>query len=147
MKILILFLVFVFGLAFWYGESREFVVISNGTYVTAWKTYNNTCYLIAGKYYGLSKPSEKNNYIRTTNMIDYVQVFWNKDPDTLTVAIDSGSSVFHNGNASGIQLIDYRLNKKYNDSLYTYFDIKLKLRLLKKNINTVPIQINGMGAL
>jgi hypothetical protein len=49
----------------WFGEDRSFYCINNTVYVTVWKTYNNVCYIIPGKYYGLTQPS--GSFIKTTN--------------------------------------------------------------------------------
>ena len=58
----VLFFIFLFT---WYGESRSFVCLNNGKCVTVWKTYNDICYIVPGKYYGLIRPSK--NFIQSTN--------------------------------------------------------------------------------
>lgn len=133
-------------MAFWYGESRKFVPFPNGKYVTVWKTYNNKCYVIIGKYYGLFEPSLEYAYIKTTNVSLGVDLIWKTNSNTIIAQMDSGS-VLHSNPSTKVQIIDYNLNRVYNDSLYTYFDTKLKVKRYKKNINIVSIPINEMGAL
>jgi hypothetical protein len=52
-------------LLIWYRESRRFFCLNNGQCITVWKTYNNVCYIIPGKYCGIVKPS--NGYIESAN--------------------------------------------------------------------------------
>jgi hypothetical protein len=57
-------LVGIIGLLFvWNEQSRSFFKATNGEYVTMWKRWGGTCYLIPGKYYGITKPTD--NYIET----------------------------------------------------------------------------------
>ena len=65
MKKRYLFLCFLVGLAIWYGESRKFFCLGGGRCVTVWKTYNNVCYIIPGRYYGIVRPSD--TYIQAAN--------------------------------------------------------------------------------
>lgn len=136
----------IFFIAAWYGESRRFVPLPNGSYVTVWKTYNNRCYVIADKYYGLLTPSLNHTYIKTTNTSLGVDLIWKKDSDTLLAQVDSGSVIYSHA-SSKFKIIDYNLNKMYNDSVYTYVDDKRKVKCYKKNINLVSVPINEMGAL
>jgi hypothetical protein len=58
MKRIFLFLVLLlFALIIWVSESRKIYCLRNGDCVTVWKTYNRTCYIIPGKYYGIVRPS------------------------------------------------------------------------------------------
>ncbi len=44
----------IIGILFiWYDQSRSFFKATNGEYITMWKRYGGTCYLIPGKYYGI----------------------------------------------------------------------------------------------
>ncbi len=55
----IFLIIFIFGaILFWFGEKRKFYQFGNGKYITVWKTYGATCYIISGKYYGIIKPSD-----------------------------------------------------------------------------------------
>ncbi len=139
-------LITIFFIAVWYGELRTFVPLQNGKYVTVWKTYNNDCYIVIGKYYGLLKPSLDHAYIKTTNTSSAVDLIWKTDSDTILAQVDSGSVIYSSISAK-VKIIDYNLNKVYNDNLYTYFDAKLKVKRYKKNINIVSVPINEMGAL
>lgn len=133
-------------MAVWYGESRKFVLLPNGKYITVWKTYNNNCYLIVGRYYGLFQPSLGHSYIKTTNTSSGIDLIWTKDSDTIIAQADSGSVFFNSLSTKG-QITDYNLNKLHNDSVYTYFDTKLKVKRYKENVNLKSIPINQMGAL
>jgi hypothetical protein len=145
-KILLFFFILIFCIAVWYGESRKFVAFPNGKDVTVWKTYNNKCYIIAGKYYGLFKPSLDQAYIETTNTSSGVDLIWKESSDMILAQVDSGS-MLHSNPLAKVQITDYNLNKIHNDSIYTYFDTKLKVKRYKKNINIVSVSINEMGAL
>ena len=139
-------MVLIFSIAVWYGESRKFVPFPNGNYVTVWKTYNNKCYVIIGKYYGLFTPPLDRAYIKTTNVSPGVDLIWKIGSNTILAQVDSGS-VFHSNTLAKVQIVDYNLNRIHNDSVYTYFDSKLKVKRYKKNINMVSVSINEMGAL
>jgi hypothetical protein len=84
MKKMILFFFIVILLLFgWYGESRKFFCLEDGKCITVWKTYNNVCYVIPGKYYGLWAPS--NNFIKTSNLNELTIFFTDELPNTLIV--------------------------------------------------------------
>ena len=57
--------------AIWYGESRRFFCLSNGRCLTVWKTYNNVCYIVPGKYYGLVRPADGYMQCSNTNLITF----------------------------------------------------------------------------
>jgi hypothetical protein len=76
MKIILAVIVVIISLFIWYGESRKFFKLTNGEYVTLWKTYNNTSFIVHGKYYGLLPPS--GNHIRTSN-INSLSIYMRRD--------------------------------------------------------------------
>ena len=102
----------------WFGEIRSFYCIEGNRCVTVWKTYNNTCYIIPGKYYGVVKPS-KRPYIETTN-IAMMTLIWDEKSDTIVV--NSSKSKISNIASNKVYIIDYNSNARVYDSLYTYFD-------------------------
>jgi len=145
-KKLLFILVVLVVIVFAYGESRKFLHLDDGKYVTVWKTYDDVCYIVPGRYYGLLKPSVLSTYIKTTNRSTGVDIIWKKESDTLLAQVDSNSQIF-NGRSDKVVIVNYNLNQRLNDSLYTYFDNKLKVRRYKKGINILSIPINDMGAL
>jgi hypothetical protein len=145
-KVLLCFFLFLIGFVVYNLESRKFICLGDGKCVTVWKTYNNNCYVIIGKYYGLFKPSFNRSYVKTTNTSLGIDLIWEKESKTIIVQLDSGS-VINNSDSAKVQIINYNLNKAYNDSVYTYFDNKLRVRRYKRNIVIISAPINEMGAL
>jgi hypothetical protein len=84
MKKILLFCILVIVLiVIWFGESRRFFCLEDGSCVTVWKTYNNACYIIPGKYYGIIKPSSK--YIESSNT-NLLTIYFSKElPRSLIV--------------------------------------------------------------
>lgn len=131
--ILIIFLVIGLGLV-WFGESRKFYCLDNDRCVTVWKTYNNTCYIIPGKYYGILKPAD--NYIQTTN-IDNVDIIWSTEKNVL---VAGGASLkIVNNDSTELKMNNYKSNKSYNDILYLDFDGNY--HRYKKNVNYISLSI------
>jgi hypothetical protein len=104
--------------ATWFGESREFIRIGND-YVTLWKQYNNKSYIIWGKYYGITSPS--NGYIKTTNtdnIVLYVTqslpnvVIYKHDEDSVDVRNKAGAVSFekYDSDSSKFHSILYKPN-------------------------------------
>lgn len=146
-SIKMLFLILLFGLPIWYGETRSFECSDKGKCVTVWKTYGNTCYVIPGKYYGLLAPSSGENYIKTVNTSIGVGLIWVQGTKMVLAQIDSDSQIVNNNNHDKETIINYNINKQYNDSLYTYYDPKLHINIYRKNINFISVSIDDMGAL
>lgn len=134
MKRFLLYLtIFVAVVAIWYGESRKFFCLDNGTCVTVWKTYNNVCYIIPGRYYGIIKPSD--NFIESSNNNFLTIYFTSELPNALIYKseqalkiknTDKDKLVFYDYN-SNIQRFDsilYAANAKRNN------DIKDNARLI-----------------
>ncbi len=135
-KLLLIFFALIIIAIIWYGESRKFFCLDNGKCVTVWKTFNNICYIIPGKYYGIMRPSTY-SYIKTTN-INNLDIIWKAHSDSIVV--NSDDSVFIVNNFSkGVKINKYNLNEKYNDSLFTYFDGKYNR--YRKGINYISIFI------
>ena len=115
-KILLTFSVILILLLMWYGESRKFFCIDGNRCITVWKTYNNTCYIILGKYYGLFKPSE--NFIKTTNTNNITIFFSSELPNSIIYRSDYPSKVNSN-NKDKIIFYDYNSDTmKFNNLLY-----------------------------
>jgi hypothetical protein len=103
----------------WFGESRKFFCLNNGKCITVWKTFNNVCYIIPGKYIGIFGPSSY-SYIQTTNIHNF-DIIWKSNSDSIIVNSDDSTFIVNNF-SKGVGIIKYSQNKKYNDSLFTYFD-------------------------
>jgi len=118
-RVLIIFILLLIAIPIWYGESRNFSCTDSGKCVTVWKTYNNVCYVIPDKYYGLLKPSSR-NYIKTTNKSLGVDLIWTKGSDTIIAQVDGDSQIINNVSNKTV-IANYQSNEKYNDSIYTFF--------------------------
>ena len=90
-RILIVFATVLFLVAFWYGESRRFYCLDNGRCITVWKTFNNGCFIVPGKYYGVVRPS--NNYIESSNTNLLTIFFCEKLPKSLIVQCEQGVKI------------------------------------------------------
>jgi hypothetical protein len=80
-RILLYFLVLILFILAWFGESRRFFCLESGECITVWKTYNNVCFIIPGKYYGIFRPS--GNYIETSNSNNLTIYFTREFPNSL----------------------------------------------------------------
>lgn len=118
-KIGIISVIFLVVVLFCYGESRKIFCLENGRCITVWKTYNDICYIVPGKYYGLMKPSFE-NYIRTNNL-NNLDIIWTKNTDSLIVNLSDSDALIINS-FKGVKFFKYSLNSKYNDSVFTYLD-------------------------
>lgn len=76
MKSFLIGMVAIASLLIWYGESRKFFKLTNGGYVTLWKTFGNVSFIVPGKYYGLLPPS--GNHLRTSN-INSLSIYLKRD--------------------------------------------------------------------
>lgn len=136
-KVLLFFFVFFLFIITWYGESRKFYCLENGKYITVWKTYNDICYIVTGKYYGITKPT--NNSIETSNLNEGIVIFFTDElPNTLIVqseekyrVINKGGFVFLNYNFDSTRL--HSILYKSNAKLY-YKDLKDKSTLIDINV-------------
>jgi hypothetical protein len=86
-KVLFSFIFIVAVFFIYYGERRSFYCLTNGTCVTVWKTFNNKCYVIYGRYLGLIKPND--NYIETTNT-QYLTLYFSLKLPKKIIARDEG---------------------------------------------------------
>ncbi|MFY7815531.1 MAG: hypothetical protein ACOVRK_10145 [Chryseobacterium taeanense] len=120
-KILKLFLVFITITAvlfIWYDQNRSFFKATNGEYITMWKRYGEVCYLIPGKYYGVTKP--KDGYIETSNS-GYLTIYYsNKLPNFILLRKESNYDYkIYNPIDKKFLFEDYILNEeKYKPIIY-----------------------------
>lgn len=120
-KILIVLVCVIAGLFLWFDQSRSFFKATNGEYITMWKRYGGTCYLIPGKYYGITKP--KDGYVETLNL-GYLTIYYSdKLPKLILLRKESN--------------YDYRvsnpINKKYLFEDYISNKEKYKSIIYKEN--------------
>ncbi len=141
-KILLISFTFFAVVAIWYGEARKFYCLGNGKCVTVWKTYNNVCYIIPGKYYGVMKPS-RISHIQTMNITD-LDIIWKSSPDSIIVNSDD-TKLLVKKFSHQIVICKYSSNQKYNDSLFTDFDGHYKR--YKKDVDYISLFIQENYAL
>ncbi|MCJ8155561.1 hypothetical protein MKJ01_17530 [Chryseobacterium sp. SSA4.19] len=114
-KILIVLVCVIAGLFFWFDQSRSFFKATNGKYITMWKRYGGTCYLIHGKYYGITKPND--NYIETKNTAS-VDFIWNDKNSKYVLFLGGENCKIVNNDPTKVKIINYLEEKQKNDSLY-----------------------------
>ncbi len=112
-------LVIIFaGVLFYYKQSRDFYCLSEDKCVTVWKRPGGTCYVIPGKYYGVTRPS--NDYVETANSSS-MDIIWGDRPSTIIVVKDEEARILNNSKDK-LLIIDHNANRTKYDSIYTYFD-------------------------
>ena len=98
----------------WYGESRKFYRLDDGTSVTVWKTYNNICYIIPGRYYGILKPSD--NFIESSNL-NFLTIYFSSElPNALIFKSEEPLKV-SNASKEKMTFYAYESNKRKFDSI------------------------------
>src|SRR4051812_43765911 len=115
-KLIIIIIGCLLVLAIWYGEKRKFYPIGNNKFVTVWKTYNNVCYIIPDKYYGIVKPSA--NFLKTSND-NYVVLFFTQELPSHIIFWEGrqGRNIeVDNKSKEKVVFVDYLSNK---DSLHS----------------------------
>lgn len=142
-KVLLTVLVILILLLAWYGESRKFFCLGGGRCITVWKTYNNTCYVIPGKYYGLFKPTE--NFIQTTNTNSLTIFFTNQLPNAVIYRSDQAVKIT-NDNKSKITFYDYQSDAIKFDSLL-YLPNAKKNKDIKKDVGLIDVFIHDNYAI
>lgn len=114
---LVIVIVALFALATYYKQSRDFYCLLGDRCVTVWKHVGGLCYVIPGKYYGITKPQD--DYILTTNASS-LDVIWEGSGPEIIVSMDEKSKIINT--SKEVLLQDYNLRKAHYDSLFTYFD-------------------------
>ncbi|ALR29632.1 hypothetical protein ATE47_03410 [Chryseobacterium sp. IHB B 17019] len=116
-KILIVLVCVIAGLFLWFDQSRSFFKATNGEYITMWKRYGGTCYLIPGKYYGITKPN--NDYVETENKNEYVDFLWFNNKSNYLLYSGNVTDKIYNTDNADFRIINYLNDKQKNDSLFT----------------------------
>jgi len=115
-RILLFFTLVIVLIMIWFGESRKFFCLGDGNCVTVWKTYNNVCYIIPGKYYGIVKPSEQ--YIESSNT-NLITIYFSKELPNAFIFQSSGEMKIYNGGNREFLFYDYAKDtSRFNKILY-----------------------------
>jgi hypothetical protein len=121
----------------WFGESRNFFCLDNGNCITTWKTYNNVCYIIPGKYYGLVKPSK--NYIQSTNNNTLTIYMSSELPNTIVYKSNQPLKVV-NSDKKEFYFYDYNLEVEKFDNIM-YMPNAKKNNDIKENVRLIDLFI------
>jgi hypothetical protein len=134
MKRLLFYLAILIAVAMiWYGESRKFFCLDNGKCVTVWKTYDDVCYIIPGRYYGIFRPSD--NFIQSSNT-NFLTIYFTGELPNLLVYKSEEPLKVSNTNKHKWIFYDYKSNiQKFDSILYVANakrnnDIKSNARLM-----------------
>lgn len=130
--ILLILLIFFIG----FIENRSFYSNDDKRYITVWKTYGDTCYIMPYKYYGLLKPTA--NYIVTTNT-GFCDIIWQDEQTNQIIFSCSKIYRINNDRTDLPNIVDYKSNQLYYDNIFTYFDGTYKL--YKKELNYMSVNI------
>lgn len=136
-KTVIFLLIAITFIAIGYGESRKFFCLEDGQCVTVWKTYNNVCYVIPGKYYGVIKPAD--NFLESTNTNDLTVFFTNELSNSFIFTSEQALKI-SNGKKDQCIFYDYDLNKKRFDQILYKPEAK-KASVIKDNAKLINIYI------
>lgn len=142
-RLLFVFLILIVLTLVWYGESRRFFCVDNGNCITVWKTYNNVCYIIPGKYYGIIKPSQ--NFFQSTNTNNLTIFFTNELPNALIYKSDQDLKI-NNSNKDEFIFYDYNQDVKKFDTIL-YMPNAKKNNDIKSNASLMDIFIQEDYAL
>lgn len=137
-RLLLYFSIFIILLLIWYGESRKFFCLDSGECVTVWKSYNNVCYIIPGKYYGLIRPSK--NYIESPNT-NNVTIFFTKEMSNAIIYNSEQNLTVKNIDKHEFVFYDYNSNNVKFDQLLYLPNAKLN-KDVKNNVGMIQIFIH-----
>ena len=137
-KIMIVLAVVVAALLVWYGESRKFFCVENGKCITLWKTFNNVCYIIPGKYYGLTRPST--NFLESTNTNNIMVFFSSGLPNAFVYKSEQPLKI-NNDDKRGFGFYDYNADEKRFDSLL-YIPNARTVQDVKEDVQYLDISIH-----
>ncbi|WP_419495441.1 hypothetical protein [Chryseobacterium bernardetii] len=139
LKAFIIFATIIGMLFLWYDQSRSFFKATNGESITMWKRYGGTCYLISGKYYGVTKP--KDGYIETSNRSYLTLYYSNKLPNFILLRKESNYDYkAYNSIDKKYFFEDYTSNKErykpiiYKENAEKFSDVNKDASFLSINI-------------
>lgn len=137
-RILLFFALFLIVLIIWVGESRKFYCLRNGGCVTVWKTYNRTCYIIPGKYYGIVRPSGP--YIESP-IANFVTIFFSTELSKTVIFRSSEEVRINNAVNNEVAFYDYMKDTSRFDTLLYVPNPKNRVDL-KANAEILDIDIH-----
>lgn len=142
-RVMLYFSIFILLIVGWYGESRSFFCLDNGKCITVWKTYNNVCYIIPGKYYGLLKPSE--NVIESSNNNNLTIYFTSELPNAFVYKSEQELKI-NNSKKGEFIFYDYNSDVKKFDTIL-YIPNAKKNNDIKSNAQLIDVFIRDNFAL
>lgn len=101
-------------------QPKNFFCLQNGKCVTFWRTDDDICYVIPGTYLSDSKPPSV-SYVQT-NLSKSIDIIWQKNDNSIIVNLEDQRKQSIHQAPMGVKIVNYNSNKKYNDSLFLYFD-------------------------
>lgn len=119
-------------------DTRHFFCLEDGRCVTMWRTLNGVCYVIPGKYSGKEDPPVSESYVMSpfTKSMD---IIWEKNTTDIIVYLEDDKKQIIHESLNGVKVFNYNLNKRYNDSVFFYFDGKYDR--YKKDVDFMHIDI------
>jgi len=118
LKIFVLIIIVIGSILIWYDQKRSFFKATNGEYMTMWKRVGGICYLIPGKYYGITKP--KDGYVEMPTLAHLTVYYSDKLPNIILLRKESNYDYKAYAPVNKAYLFaNYLLNKeKYRPIIY-----------------------------
>lgn len=118
LKIFVLIIIVIGSIFIWYDQNRSFFKATNGEYITMWKRVGGICYLIPGKYYGITKP--KDGYVEMPTLAYLTVYYSDKLPNIILLRKESNYDYKAYDPVNKVYLFDdYILNiEKYRQIIY-----------------------------
>lgn len=118
LKIFVLLIIVLGSIFIWYDQKRSFFKATNGEYITMWKRVGGICYLIPGKYYGITKP--KDGYVEMPTLAHLTVYYSDKLPNIILLRKESNYDYkAYNPVNKAYLFDDYILNiEKYRPIIY-----------------------------
>ncbi len=128
----------------WVSEKRTFFYLKDGFYLTGWKRMGGTCYIVPGKYYGLSKPTD--SHIVTSNLNSVTIYYTQKQPKNLIVRNEDDYDVeLFNNQKSSFLLSNFDSSREFYIGLL-YGDTTKKFYQVKPDVEYIDIDIRHLYA-
>jgi len=122
-------------------ESQKTFCLDNGRCITVWKSLNDVCYIIPGKYSSLNLPI-RNSYIQTSNTND-VDIIW---PDSSeNIIVNTREEIKINDVGKDYKIEKYSQDPLRNDSMFMTFDGKY--HRYKSNVSYISLHIKEFYAI
>jgi hypothetical protein len=142
-RFLLCLAIFIVVTVIWYGESRKFFCLDNGNCVTIWKTYNNVCYIIPGRYYGIIRPSD--NFIETSNN-NFLTLYFTSELPNVVIYKSEQILTIKNADKDKWAFYDYNSNIQRFDSILYIANAK-RNNDIKDNARLIDVFIGENYAL